>query len=81
MELTGFDIVQIIDNLKGRLFNRGNEQEILNEIKSRVVEKVDADENAESMLAELELRAEIYYEVSRQARWLAGGKRDYRNLP
>ena len=80
MELKGFDIVQIIDNLKGGLFHREREQAILNEIKSRVVESVDADENADAMLDELELRAEIYQEVARQTRWVRGGKRDLREL-
>jgi hypothetical protein len=79
MELTGFDIVQIIDKLKGGLYYREREQAILSEIKSRVVETVDANENADALLTDLELRAEIYTEVARQARWLSSGRLDNRN--
>ena len=80
MELTGFDIVQIIDSLKAGLYYKEKEQVILNEIKELIVKNIDANENADSIVDDLELRVEIYHEISRQARWLRGGRRDMQNL-
>jgi len=80
MELTGFDIVQIIDSLKAVLYHKEKEQAILNEIKELIVNNIDADENADIIVDYLEMRVEIYHEISRQARWLQGGRRDMQNL-